>query len=124
MRNIVASIVSGLRERGCRAELWAGPHPQVCRHHAAAVAAGSGRATQFRCPYHDWTYDLSGRLQKAVALRGIEGFRAADQGLVPVETATLGPWLFGRVGGSRCARCWLGFVKQGLAWAVAVGWFH
>lgn len=69
---------------------------QVCRHHAAAVAAGSGRGSvAFRCPYHGWTYGLDGRLQKAVGLKGIEGFRAAENGLVPLAAAALGPWLFG-----------------------------
>ena len=30
--------------------------PQVCRHHAAAVAQGHGHAQSFVCPYHSWTY--------------------------------------------------------------------
>ena len=28
----------------------------VCRHHAAAVATGSGTADNFTCPYHGWVY--------------------------------------------------------------------
>src|SRR5690349_15681942 len=28
----------------------------VCRHHAAEIACGSGCAEQFVCPYHGWTY--------------------------------------------------------------------
>jgi hypothetical protein len=38
-------------------------------------------ASCFACPYHGWTYDLSGRLIKATRLTGIEGFRAEDNGL-------------------------------------------
>ncbi len=34
----------------------------VCRHRGAKVADGCGRAQVFSCPYHAWTYDLSGRL--------------------------------------------------------------
>lgn len=34
----------------------------VCQHHSAPVAAGSGRRTVFRCPYHAWTYGLDGAL--------------------------------------------------------------
>jgi phenylpropionate dioxygenase-like ring-hydroxylating dioxygenase large terminal subunit len=37
----------------------------VCRHRGAKVAQGCGTARVFSCPYHAWTYDLSG------ALRGI-----------------------------------------------------
>lgn len=37
----------------------------VCRHRMAAVAAGSGNAGRFSCPYHGWTYDIDGRLFNA-----------------------------------------------------------
>src|SRR3954470_23129326 len=33
----------------------------VCRHRGAKVAQGCGEARMFRCPYHAWTYDLSGK---------------------------------------------------------------
>jgi phenylpropionate dioxygenase-like ring-hydroxylating dioxygenase large terminal subunit len=33
----------------------------VCRHRGAKVAQGCGEARVFRCPYHAWTYDLSGK---------------------------------------------------------------
>lgn len=47
----------------------------VCRHRGAIVAEGSGRASNFRCPYHKWTYDLGGRLIKAPLMepRVVEG---------------------------------------------------
>ena len=34
----------------------------VCRHRGAKVAQGCGKARLFSCPYHAWTYDLSGQL--------------------------------------------------------------
>ena len=34
----------------------------VCRHRGAKVAQGCGKARVFSCPYHAWTYDLSGKL--------------------------------------------------------------
>jgi phenylpropionate dioxygenase-like ring-hydroxylating dioxygenase large terminal subunit len=34
----------------------------VCRHRGAKVAQGCGRARVFACPYHAWTYDLSGKV--------------------------------------------------------------
>ncbi len=73
------------------------------------MASGSGSgAACFRCPYHGWEYHLDGRLRKAVGLRGIEGFRSADNGLVPLRVATLGPWLFGHAGKVPHFKPWLG----------------
>ncbi|KAK9806625.1 hypothetical protein WJX73_001477 [Symbiochloris irregularis] len=66
----------------------------VCRHHAAAVASGSGCTAQFRCPYHGWTYSLDGRLVKAIGLKGIQDFKARDYGLVPMRAATWGHFVF------------------------------
>jgi len=34
----------------------------VCRHRGAKVAQGCGEARAFSCPYHAWTYDLSGQV--------------------------------------------------------------
>jgi phenylpropionate dioxygenase-like ring-hydroxylating dioxygenase large terminal subunit len=34
----------------------------VCRHRGAKVAQGCGKARAFSCPYHAWTYDLSGKV--------------------------------------------------------------
>ena len=34
----------------------------ACRHRGMQVAAGSGCARAFSCPYHAWTYGLDGRL--------------------------------------------------------------
>ncbi len=33
-----------------------------CRHRAASICLDDGNTRQFRCEYHGWTYDLSGRL--------------------------------------------------------------
>jgi phenylpropionate dioxygenase-like ring-hydroxylating dioxygenase large terminal subunit len=35
----------------------------VCRHRGAKVAQGCGQARVFSCPYHAWTYDLSGKVR-------------------------------------------------------------
>ena len=37
----------------------------VCRHRGTMLASGSGNSKLFSCPYHAWTYDLSGRLRNA-----------------------------------------------------------
>lgn len=62
----------------------------VCRHHAALVASGHGKAPTncvFQCPYHGWTYDRQGRLIKATRLKGIKGFKAKDNGLIPIPVS-------------------------------------
>ena len=88
----------------------------VCRHHAMAVASGSGnllnrgaekgphqgapaKAACFACPYHGWTYDTSGKLIKATRLTGIEGFSAGENGLVELRAEVWGPFVFVHLGG-------------------------
>mmetsp|Transcript_11861 Transcript_11861/g.24944 ORF Transcript_11861/g.24944 Transcript_11861/m.24944 type:complete len:440 (-) Transcript_11861:235-1554(-) len=71
----------------------------VCRHHAAAVACGAGKADNFQCPYHGWTYALDGRLSKATRLAGIKNFKAKDYGLVPIQVEIWGSFVFAYLGG-------------------------
>lgn len=49
----------------------------ACRHRGAQVAAGSGCAHRFSCPYHGWAYDASGRL---ASMPGKPGFDDRDPG--------------------------------------------
>jgi choline monooxygenase len=70
----------------------------VCRHHAAAViTAEEGSASTFRCPYHGWTYALDGTLKGTPDFTGVCNFDRAANGLVPVDTAVLEPWVFVRL---------------------------
>lgn len=58
----------------------------VCRHHAAAVlTAPCGRVDRLRCPYHGWTYDLTGRLRGVPEFDGVEAFDRDTSGLVPIH---------------------------------------
>lgn len=43
----------------------------VCLHRQSRIADGCGSARRLACPYHSWTYDLTGRL---VGVPGKEGF--------------------------------------------------
>ncbi len=68
----------------------------LCRHRGTVVApepSGSGRRT-FVCPYHAWTYDLSGRLVAARHMEPREGFDRADYGLYPVRVASRDGFVF------------------------------
>jgi phenylpropionate dioxygenase-like ring-hydroxylating dioxygenase large terminal subunit len=49
---------------------------RVCLHRAMPVAEGSGNATRFVCPYHNWTYELDGQLRSAPMMGDAEGFDA------------------------------------------------
>ena len=56
----------------------------VCRHHAAAVLTeAEGQTEQLRCPYHGWTYALSGELVHVPQFAGVKDFACSAQGLVP-----------------------------------------
>jgi choline monooxygenase len=60
----------------------------VCRHHAAAVmTAPCGVVDRLRCPYHGWTYDLTGRLRGVPDCDGARDLDRAAMGLVPIATA-------------------------------------
>lgn len=58
----------------------------VCRHHAAAVVTEeSGHASNFRCPYHGWTYGIDGALKGTPDFDGVCEFERAQNGLVPAR---------------------------------------
>ena len=55
----------------------------VCRHRGARVAQEAcGNAKLFRCPYHNWIYELDGSLKSAPGMK--EQLDKADFGLRPV----------------------------------------
>jgi len=49
---------------------------RICLHRAMPVVEASGNATRFVCPYHNWTYELDGRLRSAPMMESAEGFQA------------------------------------------------
>src|SRR5688572_21960048 len=70
----------------------------ACRHHAAAVMTEpEGNANQLRCPYHGWTYSLSGELKGTPDFSGVCNFDRAANGLLPVQTSVWEDWVFVRV---------------------------
>ncbi len=56
----------------------------ACRHRGTALAAGSGCARSFVCPFHGWVYGLDGSLSHVPDAYGFDGVELADRGLVPV----------------------------------------
>ena len=69
----------------------------VCRHHAAAVVTDThGRAEQFRCPYHGWTYALDGTLKGTPDFGGVCDFDRSSTGLVALDCESAEKWAFVR----------------------------
>jgi choline monooxygenase len=66
----------------------------VCRHRAGSVAEGCGNRQTLQCSYHGWTYALDGRLLGTPEFEGVEDFNRQDYGLVPVQSACWGPFVF------------------------------
>jgi choline monooxygenase len=67
----------------------------TCRHRGSIVARGEGHTRSFACPYHAWTYGLSGELLSApTEMETSVGFCAEDHGLVPVRLDSWGGFMF------------------------------
>src|SRR5262249_5142298 len=68
----------------------------VCRHRGSQVVPVDPelgqpepcRAAALRCPYHSWTYDLSGELLRAPHTEDVDDFSPGDFGLTAVGAQT------------------------------------
>lgn len=49
----------------------------VCKHRAHELLRGEGTTSRIMCPYHAWTYDLTGRLRRAPHTESLEDFDPA-----------------------------------------------
>ncbi|HVS67729.1 MAG TPA: SRPBCC family protein [Mycobacteriales bacterium] len=66
----------------------------ICRHRQAPIATGCGAAQRLACPYHAWTYDLTG---KVVGVPGEAGFspqHATDAKLPELPAQTYAGFLW------------------------------
>ncbi|ULB12387.1 aromatic ring-hydroxylating dioxygenase subunit alpha (plasmid) [Cereibacter azotoformans] len=65
----------------------------VCRHRGQRICAKeTGSAPKLVCPYHQWTYELDGRLLYARDMQA--GFDPAEHGLKPVACRNAGGMVF------------------------------
>jgi choline monooxygenase len=73
-------------------------HSAVCRHRGTVVVNGSGNCKAFQCPYHNWTYALSGELVgtpgRSRPMRDVEDFDRSQYGLIGVRLEQWGGFLF------------------------------
>jgi choline monooxygenase len=66
----------------------------VCRHRAHELVTGTGQARTFVCPYHAWTFDLTGRLVAARHTRDLVDFDLADHCLAQVLVEQFAGFVF------------------------------
>ena len=78
--------------RGADGELRA--FYNVCRHRAHELLSGEGRVSRIMCPYHAWTYDLTGRLVRAPHTDGLEGFALNEICLARIQAEEFGGFIY------------------------------
>ncbi|WP_051246497.1 aromatic ring-hydroxylating oxygenase subunit alpha [Nocardioides halotolerans] len=72
----------------------------TCRHRGHELlpldghSGGESTKRMISCPYHAWTYDLSGRLKGAPGFREVESFSFEDHGLVELPAEVWNGWVF------------------------------
>src|ERR1700736_1061596 len=65
----------------------------TCRHRGAQICSeAAGHVVRLVCPYHHWSYDLSGRLVQAPRMH--EGFDVSGYRLRPVRVETVAGVIF------------------------------
>src|SRR3546814_18264955 len=52
-----------------------------CRHRGTRLVNGEGKARNFICPYHAWTYETTGTLRGAPGMDGVNCFEKAENSL-------------------------------------------
>ncbi|AAV94877.1 aromatic ring-hydroxylating dioxygenase subunit alpha [Ruegeria pomeroyi] len=58
----------------------------VCQHRAHQLVSGAGSTRVVVCPYHAWTYELTGHLRAAPNAKSVPGFDAAQICLSEIRT--------------------------------------
>ncbi len=100
---IMAGFEAELPQPGCTLALTIGRSPVVivrdragelrafhnsCRHRGAQICPdGTAKRPRLVCPYHNWSYDLQGRLVHAIRMG--EGFDPSGYSLRPVALRTI-----------------------------------
>jgi len=66
----------------------------TCRHRGCLVRQGDGNDNYLSCPYHGWTYALTGELMKVPGMREAKNFRKEDYSLFPIRSEIWGDFVF------------------------------
>lgn len=66
----------------------------VCQHRAHELVQGKGTTRVVVCPYHAWTYELTGELRAGPNINAVEGFNRSEICLTEVRTEDFNGFLF------------------------------
>ena len=66
----------------------------VCQHRAHQLVTGKGSTRVVVCPYHAWTYELTGALRSGPNIKAVEGFDPATICLTEVRAEEFLGFLF------------------------------
>ena len=66
----------------------------VCQHRAHQLVEGDGNTKLLVCPYHAWTYELTGALRSGPNIRSVPGFDRSAVCLTPVQIENFHGFLF------------------------------
>ena len=66
----------------------------VCQHRAHELLAGTGRTDSIVCPYHGWTYELTGRLAQARRTADVVGFDGSSVCLSEIGVEEFGGFVY------------------------------
>ncbi|MGI9373874.1 MAG: aromatic ring-hydroxylating oxygenase subunit alpha [Hyphomicrobiales bacterium] len=66
----------------------------VCQHRAHEMVSGEGNTRLLVCPYHAWTYELSGELRSGPNVKSVPGFDRSDICLTSVSTQIFCGFIF------------------------------
>ena len=65
-----------------------------CRHRGSELVTGRGNCRTLVCPYHAWTYSLTGKLLNAPSMQDARGFDKARHNLPSIRAETWGGFVF------------------------------
>jgi choline monooxygenase len=63
----------------------------ICSHHGTCVARGTGNTKKFVCPYHGWTYNLSGEFKYRKQMGEIRNLEQRNLNLKEIPCDEFGP---------------------------------
>lgn len=66
----------------------------VCQHRAHEMVSGTGNTRVVVCPYHAWTYELTGHLRAGPNIKSVQGFERSTICLTEVRTEDFHGFLF------------------------------
>ncbi len=66
----------------------------VCQHRAHQLVSGAGQTRVVVCPYHAWTYELTGELRAGPNIKVVEGFDKSSICLTSVRTEVFLGFIF------------------------------